>query len=217
MRNKIKTFLTILLASFFSVLIYFFNEIVWAYRPFESGVFTTGRLIFFIFFFSIFIPMAVIAKKFNYEYYWVFPIMGVNFFALSDFVGRPNNYLLYLLIPIFNLFIIIILLIDFLKKIERHPAKVVLLIIPVISNFYLICLAFKIKNENFISKVSEAIIWILFIPTVVFLFYCYIGKPLIEYRACIKDCESKVYLLWDDYIKEDCKSRCEINYIRTIE
>ncbi len=217
MEEKLKTFLAILLASFFSVLIYFFYVIIWISYPFESGVFTTGRLIFFGFFFSIFIPMAVIAKKFNYEYYWAFPIVGVNFFALSDFIGRPNHYLLYLLIPIFNLFIIIILLTDFLKKIERHPAKVVLLIIPVISNFYLIYLAFKIKNENFISKFSEVIIWILFTLTASFLFYCYIGKPLIEYRACIKECESKSYLLWNDYLKEDCKSKCEINYIHTID
>ncbi len=211
MKDKITTLLAILIGSIFTILMYFFGEIIWNSHPFELGVFTTDRLIFFAYFFSLFIPMAVITKKFNYQYYWAFPALGINFLALRDFVGRPQHWNLYLLIPIFNFFVIIILLLDFLKKIERHPAKLILLMMPIVSSLYLIYLAFKVKNEKFISKTSEVIIWLSITLTLGFLFYVYIGKPLIDYRACIKKCDSNDYLIYDDYLTEFCKSKCQIN------
>lgn len=150
MKNIKNFFFGILVAIIFILSSDFLIKATWGDAS-SFDIFTIEYLLLLLSYFIWTISLGIILEKMNYEHYWLAPIPIGNFFVLIDFLDKPMWWLVYLMIPFFNIIILIILAMNFLATLEKHPANVILFLIPIISQFYCIYLAIKterIKTES---------------------------------------------------------------------
>ncbi len=147
--KKIKYFIFGILLSFIvSILLIFLFEEMSGNNFFTANIFSIENIIYLGSYFIWTVSLAVLLEKMNYEHYWLAPVPLVNAFILIDFLDKPPHWLIFLIIPIFNIIISFILLVNLLLTLEKHPATTILFYIPFVNNFYWIYLAITTKRIN---------------------------------------------------------------------